>query len=89
MTIACERPPIFVLQLDRSSMGSGMAIRSATRGDDPDQDWELPTNAQPSQAAVNRWLNEKLQLLYGPVLSEPIPEQLAQLIADHRNQKDC
>lgn len=89
MTIACERPPIFVLQLDRSLMGSGMAIRNATRGDDFDKEWESPTNAKPSQAAVNRWLNEKLQLLYGPVLSEPIPEQLAQLIADHRNQKDC
>ena len=89
MTIACEHRPIFVLQLDRSLVGSGMATHSATRRDDPDIDWASPTNAQPSQAAVNRWLNEKLQLLYGPVLSEPIPEQLAQLIADHRNQKDC
>ena len=87
MTIACVHPPIYLFQLDRSMMGSGSALRSETRGDDPANDWVSATDAQPSEAAVDRWLNEKLQMLYGPVLSEPIPEQLAQLIAEHQNQK--
>lgn len=68
-------------------MGSGSALRGERLGDDAANDW-MATDAQPSEAAVDRWLNEKLQMLYGPVLSEPIPEQLAQLIAEHRNQKD-
>lgn len=45
------------------------------------------TMQKPHQAVVDRWLNEKLKMLYGPVLSEPIPEQLAQLIADHRRDE--
>lgn len=87
MTIACVHPPIYLFQPDSSLMGSGSALRSQTRGDDPANDWVSAADPQPSEAAVDRWLNDKLQMLYGPVLSEPIPEQLAQLIAEHRKQK--
>lgn len=34
--------------------------------------------------AFDRWLNEKLVLLYNPVLDEPIPEDLLKLIETHR-----
>jgi anti-sigma factor NepR-like protein len=37
-----------------------------------------------SPADLDRWLNEKLRMLYGPVLSEPIPDDLARLIELHR-----
>ena len=48
------------------------------------------TEPEPSPAALDRWLNEKLRVLYGPVLSEPIPDDLAQLIELHRRDKqDC
>jgi Anti-sigma factor NepR len=48
------------------------------------------TEPELSPAALDRWLNEKLRVLYGPVLSEPIPDDLAQLIELHRRDKgDC
>jgi hypothetical protein len=42
---------------------------------------------EPSAAALDHWLNEKLRMLYGPVLSEPIPDDLAQLIERHRRER--
>ena len=45
---------------------------------------------EPSPAALDHWLNEKLRMLYGPVLSEPIPDDLARLIEEHRRHRgDC
>lgn len=86
MASACLQPPIFIYRSNRSSlvsyssggnpMGSLSCACDSREGPAPMQ--------EPSTAAVDRWLNEKLQMLYGPVLSEPIPEQLAQMIADHR-----
>jgi Anti-sigma factor NepR len=46
-----------------------------------------PAEPGRSPAALDRWLNEKLRMLYGPVLSEPIPDDLAQLIELHRRDK--
>ena len=37
-----------------------------------------------SAGPFDRWLNEKLVLLYNPVLDEPIPEDLLKLIESHR-----
>jgi hypothetical protein len=67
----------------------GKKIKSSACAANSQNDWPAPAKAS-SQGAIDRWLNEKLQMLYGPVLSEPIPEQLVQLIAEHRrDEEDC
>ena len=38
--------------------------------------------------SFDRWLNEKLMMLYDPVLNEPIPEHLMHLIVAHRRGED-
>lgn len=40
-----------------------------------------------SRGTFDRWLNEKLRIIYGPVLQEPIPEHLAELIEAHRQRR--
>jgi hypothetical protein len=94
MSSACIQPPIYIFGLERSSRAdfrgvSGKNVKSSACAANSQDDWTAPTKAS-SQVAIDRWLNEKLQMLYGPVLSEPIPEQLAQLIAKHRrDQENC
>ena len=39
------------------------------------------------RGAFDNWLNQKLALLYGPVLREPIPDELVELIETHQAQK--
>ena len=36
----------------------------------------------------DRWLNAKLSELYGPVLREPIPDELVKLIEAHRGSSE-
>jgi hypothetical protein len=94
MSSACIQPPIHIFALEKSSRAdfrviSGKKVTSSACAANSQNDWTAPAKAS-SQDAIDRWLNEKLQMLYGPVLSEPIPEQLAQLIAEHRrDQEDC
>lgn len=42
---------------------------------------------EPSAPALDHWINDRLRMLYGPVLSEPIPDDLAQVIERHRRCK--
>jgi hypothetical protein len=88
MSSACIQPQIYILGLQKGfrSVGGKKLQISAYAANSKD-DWTSPTEA-PSKGAIDRWLNEKLQMLYGPVLSEPIPEQLAQLIAKHRRDQE-
>jgi hypothetical protein len=94
MTSACLNPPALFFRLDRSAMGGSnsdnnktgragvRAVTERERGE--------ATEPEPSVAALDRWLNEKLRVLYGPVLSESIPDDLARLIELHRRgKKDC
>ena len=45
---------------------------------------EVGDPAHNSGDAFDRWLSDKLGQLYGPVLKEPIPEYLLELIEAHR-----
>lgn len=94
MSSACLQQSIFIFHSDRSMAGTrnggGGLVDITTRAAEAHDKCMTQEDAPPSKAAMDRWLNEKLQMLYGPVLSEPIPEQLAQLIAAHRrNEEDC
>ena len=62
----------------RGPAGSGIAMRNKAAA----------IEHEPSGQALDHWINERLRLLNGPVLSEPIPDDLAQLIERHqrRNQ---
>jgi hypothetical protein len=90
MSSACIHPQIYILGLQRNFRGgSGKKVKNPAHAAGSKDDGTVPAEA-PSKGAIDRWINEKLQMLYGPVLSEPIPEQLAQLIAKHRrDQEDC
>jgi hypothetical protein len=93
MSSACIQPPIYIFTLEKSSRAdfrgvSGNKIKTSACAANSQKDWTAPKAS--SQGAIDRWLNEKLQMLYGPVLSEPIPEQLVQLIAEHRrDEEEC
>lgn len=92
MSSACIQPQIYIFGLEKSSRAdfrgaSGSKARTSACAANSQNDWTAPPKAA-SQAAIDRWLNEKLQMLYGPVLSEPIPEQLVQLIAEHRRNPE-
>ena len=59
----------------RGLAGSDVAMRS-----------KAGAREHASGPALDRWINERLRLLYGPVLSESIPDDLAQLIERHRRR---
>jgi hypothetical protein len=94
MSSACIQPQIYIFGLEKSLRAelrsvSGKKVRCCACAANSHNGRTAPTKVGP-QAAIDRWLNEKLQMLYGPVLSEPIPEQLVQLITEHRrNEEDC
>ena len=76
---------------DGSPMGGSKSDNSKTRGPGgpavATRNRAGATEHEPSPSALDRWLNERLRVLYGPVLSEPIPDDLAQLIELHRRNK--
>jgi hypothetical protein len=95
MTSACLNSPGLFFRLDRSPMGgsnsdNNKTSRAGVRAAVTERERGEATEPEPSVAALDRWLNEKLRVLYGPVLSEPIPDDLARLIEFHRRgKKDC
>jgi hypothetical protein len=95
MSIACLNPPGLFFRLDGSLMGGSKSANDKTgvtacHAALAQHERAGATDPEPSPAALDRWLNEKLRMLYGPVLSEPFPEDLAQLIEAHRRRKgDC
>jgi hypothetical protein len=97
MTSACLNPPGLFFRLDRA-MGrpnnkerdNNKTGREGVRAAVTERERGEATEPEPSAAALDRWLNEKLRVLYGPVLSEPIPDDLARLIELHRcGRGDC
>jgi hypothetical protein len=43
--------------------------------------------ASSADPAFDRWLEQGLQQIYGAVLTEPVPDELVQLIRDHKDKK--
>ncbi|QNT68181.1 hypothetical protein [Defluviicoccus vanus] len=41
-----------------------------------------------TDVAFEEWLRQKLTILYGPVVDEPIPEELLKLIAGFQKEKN-
>jgi hypothetical protein len=90
MTNACLHQLDLYFRSDKDVMSG--AKRGATRMVRAVLDsaqWEdAGPEADLSRSAFDRWLNEKLRIIYGPVLQEPIPEQLAELIEAHRRRQE-
>jgi hypothetical protein len=63
---------------DNSRTSVGLYAAAGSAGRNPLQ------SAPNSTAAFDQWLNDKLNVLYSPVLGEPIPEDLVELIKAHR-----
>ena len=45
------------------------------------------TETPMADAAFDAWLRKKLELLYGPVADEPLPEDLRNMIVSLKNSK--
>jgi len=92
MSNACTFSSGLYIPLDRWLMGrqeKGNNKAHSGRADcGSEQDRLGALDGRPSTVSIDRWLNEKLTLLYGPVLSEPIPEDLVELIETHRRFKE-
>ena len=71
------------MRRSRSDMGK---IRSPADSDIAMRSKAGAKEHEPSGQVLDHWINERLRLLYGPVLSEPIPDDLAQLIEQHRRR---
>ena len=89
---ACSYPTGFLLILSRSMGGPNDSEKE--NGADQSARCTGTNPRSPSQATERRvsrvpdhWLNEKLRALYGPVLGEPIPHDIIELIEAHRRDK--
>ena len=61
-------------------------FREASRRGMMESDIETDAASAPDEG-FDSWLNKKLSLLYGPVLREPIPDDLVRLIESQGSQK--
>ncbi|MBK8175891.1 MAG: hypothetical protein IPK66_11680 [Rhodospirillales bacterium] len=89
MTSACLYVLRPVIRFDRTSLmvgpnGSDKKARRVDRRNRSQDARRAADGSAPVADAFNRWLNDKLNSLYDPVLREPIPEDLLELIESYR-----